>query len=94
MENNIISIFLNMIKELQGLSKYCQFCYIYHFKHGYYRELELIFNPKTLNEFESVGFIKTGYNKEGKTWGITKLGKTYFKEFVKDNKDSSFRVLS
>lgn len=70
-----------MIKELKGLSKYCQFCYIYHFKFGYFKELELIMEPDTLKEFLDIGFIKTGYNENEKIWEITNLGNNFFQDF-------------
>lgn len=75
-----------MIKELKGISKYCQFCYIYHFKSGYFKELEMIMDPKTLYEFLTCGFIKTGYNKKRKTWGITSFVLEFFKDFISISK--------
>lgn len=70
-----------MLKDLKGLSKYCQFSYIYHFRHGYFKELEMIMDPSTLDEFLTCGFIKTGYSEKGKTWGITFFGIEFFEDF-------------
>ncbi len=33
-----------------------------------------------VDEFINVGFLKTGYSRTDKTWGITKLGKGYFED--------------
>ena len=38
-------------------------------------------DSKALDEFLTCGFIKTGYNKKGKTWGITFFGIEFFEDF-------------
>lgn len=37
-------------------------------------------NGQLVDEFLSVGFIKTGFTRKYKTWGITKLLKSYVEE--------------
>ena len=69
-----------MNKAFKGLSKYCLFCYLYHYRHGYFSELETLMPENILNEFLTVGFLKTGYNKQGKTWGLTNYGRQFFED--------------
>ncbi len=43
------------------------------------REFDLL-KGQQVDEYISTGFIKTGYTRTCKTWGITELGKKYFEE--------------
>lgn len=54
------------------------FKYIVEQKAGYYTDLRKNLPEEVISQFESVGFIKNGYNLKGKTWGITELGKLYY----------------
>ena len=58
------------------------FRYIYESKNGKYKQLVEDLSQEIVDKFCSVGFIKTGYTAECKTWGITSLGKQYCEDFV------------
>jgi len=56
--------------------------YIYENKNGKYLDLVNELSQEIVDKFCSVGFIKTGYTTDFKTWGITSLGKEYFQDFL------------
>ncbi len=51
-------------------------------EHGYLKDLNEFDLTKgaIVEEFVTAGFIKTGYTRTKRTFGITKLGKQYFEE--------------
>lgn len=51
-------------------------------EHGYLKDLKEFDLTKgaLVDEFVNVGFVKTGFTRTQKTWGITELGKLFFEE--------------
>ena len=49
---------------------------------GYYKHIKRVDNKlgETLDQFESVGFINTGYTQRSETYSITSLGDQYYKD--------------
>lgn len=51
-------------------------------EHGYLKDLKEFDLTKgaLVDEFVTAGFVKTGFTRTQKTWGITKLGRGYFED--------------
>lgn len=47
---------------------------------GYMTCLKSFVESKFIDEFKSVGFIKTGYTRKAETYSVTELGKQFWSE--------------
>ncbi len=54
--------------------------YIHNNQCGYMKKLKQQIGKEFVDEFKSVGFIKSGFTRKAETYKMTELGKGYVKE--------------
>lgn len=54
--------------------------YVTEEKSGIISELIEKFGKEIVNDFLSIGFLKSGYNREHKTWSVTNLCTEFYSE--------------